>query len=112
MRCPVHHIEGCDCAYAARFHEEMLRTGEVPPRHDSSLTPRQPKRVPLFVAAIAAGLLACGPRPDVCSERDATLIANEAACLAQAHSKCAGIPLDEPCPFENECAAFTRERCK
>ncbi len=64
----------------------------------------------LGLAALLA--VACGPRPDVCSEKDATLIANEAACLAQVKARCAGIPLDEPCPFEDECNAFTRERCK
>ncbi len=58
------------------------------------------------------GVLSCGPRPDVCSERDAPLIVNEAACLAQVKARCVGVPLDEPCPFDEECKAFTRERCK
>ncbi len=64
-----------------------------------------------FVLGSAVSLC-CGPRPDVCSEKDATLIVNEASCLAQIKTRCAGIPLDEPCPFEEDCKDFTRGRCK
>jgi hypothetical protein len=63
----------------------------------------------LAALVLAAG---CGPRPDVCSENDAALIVNEASCLAQVKARCAGIPLNEPCPFEEDCKAFTRERCQ
>jgi hypothetical protein len=62
--------------------------------------------------AVVVLLVACGPRPDVCSERDGKLLVNEAQCLARVKTECAGIPLDEPCPFEEDCKTFTRERCK
>lgn len=65
-----------------------------------------------YAIGLALVLAACGPRPDVCSERDAPLIVNEASCLAQVKARCAGVPLDEPCPYEEECKTFTRERCK
>lgn len=70
------------------------------------------RRARMTIALACAVLAACGPRPDVCSEKDATLIVNEASCLAQVKARCAGIPLNEPCPFEEECKAFTRERCR
>lgn len=114
MRCPVHNVEGCSCEYAARFREAMLETGELPP-----LEPPCPAKAgikvgttPLLAMTFAAGLLACGPRPDVCSERDAALLAREADCLARVKSECAGIPIDEPCAFEDACNAFVSERCQ
>jgi hypothetical protein len=58
-------------------------------------------------------LTACGAfGPEPCAPSDTALIVNEASCLAQVKARCAGIPLDEPCPFEEDCKAFTRERCK
>lgn len=86
--CPVHGWDApCRCGYA------VSKTGGL-------------------IALALALATACGPRPDVCSEKDAELIVHEAACLAQVKARCAGIPLDEPCPFEEDCVAFTRERCK
>jgi hypothetical protein len=57
-------------------------------------------------------VVACSSNPGPCSATDVVLIANEAQCLAQVAERCRGIPLDEPCPFEEDCKAFTRERCK
>ena len=91
MSCRVHGpFARCECGYARGF--AMLGA--------------------LGLVLTACGLWGCGPRPDVCSERDATLIVHEAACLAQVKARCADVPLDEPCPFEDECNAFTAERCK
>jgi len=87
MFCPVHFSRGCDCRWA-----------------------RRPRLLP--IAIVLTSIVACGPRPDVCSERDAQLMVNEAQCLARVKTECAGIPLDQPCPFEEECKRFTRERCK
>lgn len=94
MTCPVHGAgAGCKCGYAVRWAAYSFTTL-------------------LIGAALGSALASCGPRPDVCSEKDATLLVNEASCLTQVKARCAGVPLDEPCPFEEECKTFTRERCK
>lgn len=66
--------------------------------------------------ATLGGLILAGAcssaRPAVCSERDAGLILNEAQCLALVGERCAEVPADKPCAFEEECKGFTRERCK
>lgn len=111
MRCPVHNVEGCECAYARRWRDAMLKTGEAP--SPALIKQLQVAPLPRLLALSFAGaLVACGPRPVTCSERDAALLANEAQCLARVKIECAGIPVDEPCQFEDECKAFTRERCK
>ena len=122
MRCPVHNVEGCECAYAVEFRAAMLKTGEAPHPHfcdcdrclNGHATAKKRASAPTMLAlTFAAAVIACsGARPATCSERDAALLANEAACLARVKVECAGIPLDEPCPFEDSCKAFTRERCK
>jgi hypothetical protein len=83
--CRVHGLARCECGYARGF---------------------------IALGLLGVVLTACGLRPDVCSERDAALVVNEASCLAQVKARCAGVPLDEPCTFEEECKAFTRGRCR
>ncbi len=84
MWCPVHHVSGCVCQYA-----------------------RVPKLLALSLAAV---LVACGGKP--CTPSDLPLTAHEADCLARVQAECAGIPLDQPCAFEEQCLSYTRERCK
>jgi hypothetical protein len=40
------------------------------------------------------------------------MAAKAADCVARVGVACKGIPADEPCPFEEECKAYSRERCK
>jgi hypothetical protein len=65
-----------------------------------------------YAVALAALALACSSSPAPCSPSDLDLTIDEAHCLAQVKARCTGIPLDEPCPFEEDCKARTRERCK
>jgi hypothetical protein len=57
-------------------------------------------------------VVSCVPEAEPCSPSDLSLTIDEAHCLAQVKARCTGIPLDEPCPFEEDCKARTRERCK
>jgi hypothetical protein len=57
-------------------------------------------------------LSACVPDAGPCSASDVALLADEAQCIARVKAECSGVPLDEPCPFEEDCKARTRERCK
>jgi hypothetical protein len=83
MWCPVHHAAPCRCGYA---------------------------RAPRLLVALAL-LVGCSSTPAPCSLTDAQLIMHEAACLANVGAACADVPADEPCPFEEDCKRFTRERC-
>jgi hypothetical protein len=111
MRCPVHNVEGCECRFArapqAAEHPHFCDC-------DACLNGRAARRrqINLLALTFAGALIACGPRPATCSERDAALLAREATCVARVKTECAGIPIDEPCPFEDSCNAFVRERCK
>lgn len=66
-------------------------------------------RLSLFgVLLLACSSSARGP----CTVRDVELMAHEANCLAYVGEQCADIPLDQPCPYEEQCKAYVRERCK
>lgn len=117
MWCPVHHREGCACQYAVKpgwpDPPESITLAGVRSPGLAKVSAKKRASAPKLLAISFAGLvLACGPRPSTCSERDAELLTHEAVCLAQVKTKCAGIPADEPCPFEEDCKKFTRERCK
>jgi hypothetical protein len=86
MRCPVHWSYDCRCGYA--------------------------RTLALSFAGVVIACVPASPAPAPCVGADVELLAHEASCLAQVKERCAGIPLDEPCPFEEDCKAFTRERCK
>jgi hypothetical protein len=84
MWCPVHFSGGCSCRWA---------------------------RAPRLLVALAL-LVGCAAAPSgPCSLTDAQLIMHEAACLANVGAVCADVPADEPCPFEEDCKRYTRERC-
>jgi hypothetical protein len=83
--CPVHGwASGCRCGYA--------------------ILPAL-----AFAVAVVAG---CVEQAGPCSAADAAGLADEAQCLARVGKMCAGIPANEPCPFEDECVARAKERCK
>jgi hypothetical protein len=63
-------------------------------------------------SAISLALGACSAKPEPCSASDVVGLADEAQCLARVGKMCAGIPANEPCPFEDECVARAKERCK
>ncbi len=89
MSCRVHGpFARCECGYA-RFFAGLAVLGLV-------LT--------------SCGLLATPAEP--CSSKDAQMAAKAADCVARVGAACKGIPLDEPCPFEEECRAYSAERCK
>lgn len=115
MRCPVHNLEGCECAYARKFHAAMTSpTGEVPALERVTLGGKQSPGLcnPKLLALTFAGVLACSGAPEPCTPSDVSLISHEADCLARVAKECAGIPLDQPCAFEDACKSHTRERCK
>lgn len=93
MSCPVHgFFAQCKCGYA-RFHRLSCATA--------------------CVYLVALCLVACGAfTPAPCSATDVEMAAKAADCVARVGVACKGIPLDEPCPFEEECKAYSRERCK
>lgn len=63
-------------------------------------------------SALSLGCSLFASAPEPCSASDVSLLADEAQCLARVKAECKGVPLDEPCPFEEDCKARTRERCK
>lgn len=114
MICPVHHVwtSTCGCAVAgkpgwpARLGDRVESVELAGKRLPGLVKPV------MLALTFAGAVVACGPRPAVCTERDAALIATEVDCLARVKSECAGIPLDKPCPFEDECNRKVQERCK
>lgn len=120
MRCPVHHVEGCYCAFASKpgWPDPPAQAAEHPLQCDcdACLNGRAAHRRQLNLLALtfAGALIACSsaPAPKPCAPDDYVLAAHEADCLARVKDECAGIPADQSCPFEDACKAFTRERCK
>lgn len=95
MWCPVHFRYGCDCRVARQSPVLVCLAAYA-----------------LAVTACTALSCSSSPRPSTCSERDAGLLARETECLMRVGHECAEIPADQPCPFEDECKAWVRERCK
>jgi hypothetical protein len=86
MSCPVHGpFSTCRCGYARKSSWALLC---------------------LVLGACSAGA------PEPCSASDVAGLADEAQCLARVGKMCAGVPANEPCPFEDECVARAKERCK
>jgi hypothetical protein len=108
MRCQVHHVEGCYCQFA-RAPKQAVEVVD-----SQTVRPARPSTPPRLLALTFAGaLIACSSAaPAPCTPRDVQLTAHEADCLLRVKDECAGIPADQPCPFEDACKAFTRERCK
>ncbi len=58
-----------------------------------------------YAIALAALLIGCAPAKGPCVPVSAPTAITMADCLVHVKAECAGIPLDEPCPFEEDCKA-------
>ncbi len=91
MGCPIHgSVADCRCGYAATHRQ-------APSAREAALV------LGLPVLGLAALLVwSCAGKPP-CSPVNTPTALTMADCLARVAVECRGIPLGEPCPFEESC---------